>query len=418
MACTLITILGTGLYTNGSGYRLTSYKFPDNTIVVSNLFVKTLIDAKYRDFNRIIIVGTVTSSWDILLEDNQDLWDRVIEKTVARNANAEATGIDADLADEISRYLTEKWKIETIIKFHTSKLDDDTSQEVFKVYRSIIPDINLDPENDSILFDITHGFRSMATLMYQALQFSFSKIQNIELVYGEYVGNNKPSCVRNLSSYVPYAKAADAISIFNSKLDATNLISCIKAEWPDGANALEKFSKVVQANFSLQIQETLNQINNAIKALPAEKSTILQDVVDALQPICNLRDERMSRTIYNYASFQYEHGLIVQAIISLQIAVETAIAERYGVKDAAGNNTSIGDYKWYKGGKIYDKERKMKVYLEPIGEPKLEAILKKDAEMKQKIDNLEHTEVQEIQPQVVFLRYKLFRSSMRVRKMV
>ncbi|MCR5765241.1 MAG: TM1812 family CRISPR-associated protein, partial [Treponema sp.] len=264
-----------------------------------------------------------------------------------------------------------------------------TSQEVFKVYRSIIPDINLDPENDSILFDITHGFRSMATLMYQALQFSFSKIQNIELVYGEFISRDQISYVRNLSSYVPYAKAADAISIFNSKLDATNLISCIKAEWPDGADALEKFSKVVQANFSLQIQETLNQINNAIKALPAEKSTILQDVVDALQPICNLRDERMSRTIYNYARFQYEHGLIVQSIISLQIAVETAIAERYEVKDAAGNNTSIGDYLWYYGGYRYDNSGN-KITIKAIGSPKLKAIWNTNMKMKQKLRNLEH----------------------------
>ena len=370
MACTLITILGTGLYTDGDGYRLTRYQFPDNTIIESNLFAKTLIDAEYRDFNRIIIVGTVTSAWDILLEDNPDLWERVIERTGSRNANAEVSGIDSDLADEISCYLTKKWNIETIIKFHTSTLDDDTSQEIFKVYRSIIPDINLNPEQDSILFDITHGFRSMPMLMYQALQFSFSEIPNIELVYGEFVGRDKISYVRNLSSYVPYAKAADAISIFNSKLDATNLISCIRGEWPAGANALEKFSKVVQANFGLQIQETLNQINNAINALPAERSTILQDVVDALQPICNLRNERMSRTIFNYARFQNEHNLIVQSIISLQIAVETAIAERYGETD----------YRWYNGGRNS----------QPIGRNRLEDILSTDERMRRRLRNLEH----------------------------
>lgn len=375
MSCTLITMLGTGAITGNKGYQKTKYKFPDGHIIETDLFAKALLEDNYKDFNRIIIVGTATSSWDLLLEGNESLWSEVYPITESSKSNK---GIDKDLASRIEEYLSKEWGKEVIIKYHTPKVDNDTSQEIFEVYRSIIPELKNFKNTDSLLFDITHGFRSMPMLMYQALHFTFSTIQNLEIVYGEYIRAEQVSYVRNLSSYIQYAKTADALSVFKTKLDATGLADCIREEWPQGANALDTFSKIIQTNFGLQIHIVLSQIKNALNNLPENPSSIVNDVVEEFKSIQKLKEEQLSRTIFNFAKFQYEHNLIVQSIISLQLAVETAIAERYG------DDKAIGNYRWWQ-----DKENG--------GKNRLKEIWKKTAEgkkgksiLKRKLENLEY----------------------------
>lgn len=86
------------------------------------------------------------------------------------------------------------------LKVHTQNIDFDTSEEVFACYKSLVPEI---ADDSDILFDITHGFRSMPILMYQTLQFVFSNNQSrkVELVYGEYIQSVDISYVRDLSKY-------------------------------------------------------------------------------------------------------------------------------------------------------------------------------------------------------------------------
>lgn len=332
MAYTLISSVGTGMYKDG--YRETVYSFPSGEKVKTHIFLNALLENKYRDISKIILVGTVTSGWDMLIDVEDELWLKVCE---AKENNA----INQDIISKIETYLSNKLNISTIIKCHTDKIENDTSEEIFKLYSSIIPEIT----DEHILFDITHGFRSMPILLYQALQFSISqnpKIKNVELVYGEYIESRKESYVRDLSNYWRYSQISDALNVFNEKLDGYKLANLIQDDWLDGAKVIIKLSDIVQTNFSLQIFDVAKQIKNVLKKSSDYSPKWLEDVRAFLDEIYKcITVEPMYNALYNYANFLYERKLNVQAVITLQVAVEVFIAE------INNNSEMIGNYDWW-----------------------------------------------------------------------
>ncbi len=331
---TLITSLGTGGNTDGKGYRTTKYVFPDKKECETNIFLKAILKTGYKEISKIILVGTKTSGWDMLAEDNEELWNKVYE---AREKNS----ITEELLNELQDYLSQEIKIPVIIKCHTDKIDSDTSLEIFNIYNSIIPEIN----DENILFDITHGFRSMPILLYQALQFSVSqnsKIKNVELVYGEYNDNDKKSYVRNLSNYWKYSQITDALALFDEKLDGTRLADLIEKDWAAGSKAIKRFTEIVQTNFCLQFIKVSRQIKNAISKYPKNAPEYLDKIKKIFEDLCKLIDKNyQSRTLYNLSKYFYEHKLNVQAVICLQVAVEVCECEHQQCQDY------IGNYEWW-----------------------------------------------------------------------
>jgi len=332
MAYTLISSVGTGMYKEG--YRKTVYCFPSGEKIETHIFLNALLKNKYRDISKIILVGTVTSGWDMLIDFDDELWVKVYEAK-------ENDSIDQSIISEIEIYLSNKLNIPVVIKYHTDKIVNDTSEEIFNLYSSIIPEIT----DENILFDITHGFRSMPILLYQALQFSISqnpKIKNVELVYGEYIESKKESYVRDLSNYWRYSQISDALNVFKTKLDGYKLAELIEDEWTEGSKAIKRLSDVVQTNFSLQIIEVSKQIKNALKKYPTNAPNWLEDIKSFLEEILNcVTSNSMYLSLYKYAEFLFERKLNVQAIITLQVAVETYIAEINNCEDM------IGNYDWW-----------------------------------------------------------------------
>ena len=332
MAYTLISSVGTGMYKEG--YRKTIYCFASGEKIETHIFLDALLKNKYRDISKIILVGTVTSGWDMLIDIEDELWLKVCE---AKENNT----INQSIISEMESYLSNKLDIPVVIKYHTDKIENETSEEIFNLYSSIIPEIT----DENILFDITHGFRSMPILLYQALQFSISqnpKIKNVELVYGEYIESKKESHVRDLSNYWRYSQISDALSVFRTKLDGYKLAELIEDEWLEGSKAIKRLSDIVQTNFSLQIIEVSKQIKNALKKYPTNAPTWLEDVKLFLEEILNcVTSDFLYKSLKNYAEFLFERKLNVQAIITLQVAVETYIAETNNCEDM------IGNYDWW-----------------------------------------------------------------------
>lgn len=358
MAYTLISFVGTGMYKEG--YRQTNYVFPSEKKVTTHIFLNALLNVEYRKFSKIILVGTKTSSWDMLIDVDNDLWVEVSDA-------AEKQLISDEIIKKIEHYLSEKLHIPVVIKYHTDRIDEDTSLEIFNLYSSIVPEIT----DENILVDITHSFRSMPILLYQVLQFSVSqneKIKNVELVYGEYTSDEKCSYVRNLSSYWKYSQITNAVSIFEEKLDGFALADLIEKDWEAGCKAIKRFSEVVQTNFCLQIVEVSKQLKNSLKKYPENAPAYLDKVKNSVEKICRLisaENKKLSLSLYEFSKFLYEHKLNIQAVICLQVTVEAAICEKF-----AGEN-QIGDYDWWQEtGKKYlqkIKNKNFKNISEPLG---------------------------------------------------
>lgn len=359
MAYTLISFVGTGIKKDGE-YQSTKYVFPDKKEFETSKFAEALLELKYRDFSKVILVGTTTSAWEMLAEGNDDLCMKLMEARSDRSFSDE-------LKKELENYLSEKLHIPVVIKYHTDRIDEDTSLEIFNLYSSIVPEIT----DENILVDITHSFRSMPIMLYQAMQFSVSqneKIKNVELVYGEYTSDEKCSYVRNLSSYWKYSQITNAVSIFEEKLDGFALADLIEKDWETGSKAIKRFSEVVQTNFCLQVVEVSKQLKNSLTKYPDNAPAYLDKVKSSVEKICKLisaENKSLSLSLYEFSKFLYEHKLNIQAVICLQVAVESAICEKFACEN------QIGDYKWWQeNGKKYlqkIKNKNFKNISEPLG---------------------------------------------------
>ena len=359
---TLITTIGTGTRTRERlpEYQETTYSFGENQTYTSKIFFEAILKTGFRPIRKIIFIGTYTSFWDILIDYTIDsnLWVSVSEEISQKGLYP-----DSELIPLIKEHLKIRFSVEIEILVHTNIIDSDTTEDIFKIYQSIVPYIK---EDSNILFDITHGFRSMPILMYQALQFASNgntKLHNVELVYGEYIGSI--SHVRNLSTYWHYARITDAISV--AKLDGFVLASLLEKEYSSYSKVINRISGIVQTNFCLQIIDVLKQLKNTLKDNYENPPFWFNDVHSFLDDFWHqiYSEKSEARTIYNFAKYLREK---TQSIISLQLAVETACAEK-------SNNPqeNKGDYDFWQGeGKIIRNK-----------------IVNKDSDMKKQLQNLE-----------------------------
>ena len=339
MAYTIISSIGTGMYKDG--YKTTAYRFPDGKEYTTKVFLEAVLKCKYRQIEKIILVGTKTSSWDILIDtkgddDSEALWEKIYEECIS------PSGIEDSSVKELEIYLSKRFGMETVCKVHTNKIDNDTAKELFECYRSVIP---LIPKTSDILFDITHGFRSMPLLLFQALQFSFSNsadLRSVEIVYGEYNKETSLSVVRNLSNYWTYSELGDALNVFETKLDGYKLSAIIENEWQEASKAIKKISDIAQTNFALQIEDVCRQVKNAIQKFPSESNLSLEKVKSALENyLLKVSKNTLPETLLAYAKYLYSLHLNTQAIITLQLTVEAAVT----LKNASVER--IGDYEWW-----------------------------------------------------------------------
>lgn len=353
MSYTLISMVGTGMYKsdkNFEGYLETDYTLGEDMHFKSRLFMQALIECKYKDINQLVLLGTDTSSWDALVDKDNDerdetieLWSDLFDQCESKERGVFPVGVSRENLDKLETYLSGRFGINVVIRTHTHKIDGDAVEELFSCYTDVTSIVKKD--ND-ILFDITHGFRSMPVLLYQSLQYSLSQTTNrsVEIVYGELdMHDRKKGYARNLSKYWHYSELSIALNVFNTKLDGFKLAELINPYWSAGSKAIKRFSEIVQTNFALQIADVAKQLKNALAQCNENvPSWLIKEVNPILKEVCALVDENsMAKTLYNYSKFLYDHHLHVQAVITLQVAVETSIVEKFGTE------ANIGDYEWW-----------------------------------------------------------------------
>ena len=351
---TLISFIGKGRIKDGGKdgeYETTIYQFPDGgKKCETSLFFEAILKTEYRrPIKKVILVGTRTSSWDQLVADrdnNEDFFLKIYEECSKK-------GICDDSKDDSKSELESRLQGWYGIPFEiilTDKINRDNIIDIFTKYGEIPG--KLEPKTN-ILFDITHGFRSMPLLVYQSLQLSVNvqKIfeRKVELIYGELnYGVGKISPVHDLSKYWEYYEIGSAIKLFDEKLNGRLLAEKIEKDWESGAKILKRLSDIVECNFSLQIPEALKQLKNVLKDFNEnEKQPWHIDVRNKLAEINNrlsVKDDEkypVAMTVWKYSKLLREKKLITQAVIALQVVTETALTEKI-------DRSKIGDYDWFR----------------------------------------------------------------------
>lgn len=350
MPYTLIASIGTGMYdrskNDDTGYRKTRYRFSNGVEIASRLFLLPILQSGLWDISEVILIGTRTSSWDALLaqdcnkdDEHEDLWIRLFSECEA----AESGGVSDESLEHLRKLLQEKHGIKFILRVHGSEIDKISLPDIFPIYKEL-PRL-MSPQN-KILLDITHGFRSMPMFLYQSLRFvsTINRVENVEIIYGEYIVENEVSVVRDLSLFWELSEASEAFEVFRNSLSGEALAAMINSWWPQGANWMKGFTSLVKTNYVLQIRESIRQLGNALNTIQPDTLMMWRsEVVSECRSIYARFDHCtcISAMVLELSKLLEERGLLTQTVISLQIAVETRIIE------SLYDRNKMGDYEYW-----------------------------------------------------------------------
>ncbi len=148
---TFVTFLGRGRENVKTGYREATYEFPDGTNKITAFFGLAL--AEYIKPKRIVILGTKSSQWGVLVENLADAGEK--EDARFELMDAEINGeIKQEHLDEVVDLIekTVKFECKVVLRLIPFGIDESEQYNILDVIAEAVPDGEVD-------FDLTHGFR-------------------------------------------------------------------------------------------------------------------------------------------------------------------------------------------------------------------------------------------------------------------
>ena len=137
--------------------------------------------------------------------------------------------------------------------------------ELWDIFSSVVDNIN---DDDTVLFDITHGFRSLPFLTFLALAYVSNVKSNVtieKVIYGAYEAverNNIDKPVFDLTPFVSLLNWMNAVNVFQNYGDARPIAKLEPTE--DIADALTRLSDALLTNRTLEAQVAAMNFNTAI----------------------------------------------------------------------------------------------------------------------------------------------------------
>lgn len=349
---TLIAAIGRGQKdSTGTVYYRTIYSDGQQAYPPTACFCSVVRQRERPD--RIHLIGTATSSWAALLEEqgaDPDLWFALELATESR----EAPGADEALLGRLGAALTHSWGVP--VSCHAlchRELDDANADAVIARLLSLLPD---DGEG-RLIIDLTHGFRSLPFLVMSAVQLAASVdpdlLARTHLVYGELTttprvgsaGASEPArgVVRSLNTIRSTAEQANALAVFVQTLDGEPLADAIQERAPMLADALRAWSRTLWANLFDQLNERCQQLKRALNKGELAGHPLAPLLTQALKPVLRaLQAPQLVERLVALADLHIARRRYGLAIIVLSEAA-TAIAVSFAVRqDAASSLPQLG----------------------------------------------------------------------------
>ncbi|GHU27430.1 hypothetical protein AGMMS50256_07270 [Betaproteobacteria bacterium] len=251
---TLISFLGKGKE-SGRNYKTASYRFDDQIRTVP-FFGMALTE--YLKPNRLILVGTSGSMWDVFFE-REDTGDELLQLIDAVSNNA----VDNDMLSEHAKRLSQKLeiKVECLLIDYAR---DTTGQAA--LLGKLSERLNA---GERIALDITHSFRHLPMLALVAARFltRVKKIEVEDIYYGALeMTENDETPVISLKGLLNMLDWVDALVSYDKDGDYGVFSSLLKADGmnPDRANALTMAAFQERANHVEGARQNLSPLLEAI----------------------------------------------------------------------------------------------------------------------------------------------------------
>ncbi len=167
---TLVTFLGRGRDDKNTGYRETTYEFPDGSQTTTAFFGPAL--AVHIEADRIIILGTKSSQWGVLVENHATAGQQ--EEARIELMEAETNGsINQKHLEDVTQLMCSaigREIVPCLIPFGKNE------QEQYEILDVIAEHV----KTGKVEFDVTHGFRHFSMVGFLST-FILSRVRDIEI---------------------------------------------------------------------------------------------------------------------------------------------------------------------------------------------------------------------------------------------
>lgn len=265
--CVLITFLGRARLDPETGYRRARYRFPDGTVRESAFF--GLVLAEHIGAQRLVVVGTAGSMWDVLIEH------------LARPAGAALEAQRLELIEAAEAGTVDEAKLEALRPLVEEALGLPCELVLIEYGRDLPEQIDLLDRlwaavgrQGSVHFDITHGLRHLSMLSLVACHYleAMSGGLSVEQIwYGalELGGESGEVPVLQLDGLIRLQRWVQALDRFERRGEYGGLADLLEAEglaW-EKANLLRR-----AAHFEgvLNVPEARRQLLGFLEVLEDE----------------------------------------------------------------------------------------------------------------------------------------------------
>lgn len=317
----LVSIIGVGRLNEKESkvYEKSIYRFDDGTAIQTAVFTEALLRSRRCAPDRVLLIGTHTSSWATLLDadltGNEELYFELEE--------VRTKGVTSELLRRLEEALGKMWKIPCTCVSHTAEISEKEAFGIINQYFSAIAEFR----PSKLVFDITHGFRSIPVLMSSSIQF-IEALQSpdleIEVVYGEFIKKGEDCPVRFLTPMWEATRITRAIRAFEDKFDGEPLRPFLEPIWPAGASSIVGLGDCIQSNYVLQLDKHLDSLRIAFASFPKDASAWAVALCESLKRFHRTMTKcgKLHERVAVLASMLAERRLYGQAIIMLQLAFE------------------------------------------------------------------------------------------------
>lgn len=346
MARILVTFLGTGPSAteeqnkpNRNAYNKANYKIEDK--VYSNKFFIAEALKDHFSIDKIIVIGTQKSIWELYYEEFSKLYDSFDENywielwNLTSTANHKSSDDGIGLIQKIENYLPNSKVV--VIKYG---LNDSELEYNFERIVEAIEDESVISHKDDIYIDITHAFRSipvyaMTLIMY--LNDVFDKSTNIKgLYYGMYDVSrefeDKTAPIVNLKAVLDtmkWIKAAYAFKAYGNAIDIAELIDDKTI-----SIRLTEFSETVSINFLHEMYDKVQHLKSLkpqLDGLSGFGALIIPKVVNKFLDKFIYTSGKMSKFQLALAEWYAENNIYSSAYIVISESIITYICECEGL---------------------------------------------------------------------------------------
>lgn len=269
---TLISFLGKG-QVKDTGYRIANYRFEDGT--VRSVPFLGLALAEYLKPERLILIGTAGSMWDVFFEQQGAPDDEVIALIDAVHASR----VEPAMLKAQEAKLSQKLGLPVICHLIPYAKDTAEQTEILLTLAGLVQ------EGEKIVLDVTHGFRHLPMLALVAARY-LTHVVGVEisgLYYGalEMTSEHGETPVLQLDGMLQMLNWVESLATYNKDGDYGVFAPLLKQDRlpEDKAKQLTHAAYFERSSNPVKAREALSSVFSAIKTHDGPMGMLFRDAL-------------------------------------------------------------------------------------------------------------------------------------------